>query len=268
MIMKYFQGLRWLNRGVHPHDCSLVRKRFNNSYGITYLHQGAVSYRFNSQAEMLLEAPVVWIYFPGPLFTYGALKDSTWHNRFINFTGPRVKKYIETGLFPAREQPPVFKISQPERFKASFEELYEYLERPVRNENRSVYLLEGLLLQLNEERNSQTLKDGLQNRKILKIYEEIQNEPEAEWDFKFESERLKMSYSHFRRLFKQSSGTSPMQLVIRCRLEKAAKLMVKTDKSMDEIASESGIEDIHYFSRLFKKYFFMPPGKYRREMQL
>jgi len=49
------------------------------------------------------------------------------------------------------------------------------------------------------------------------------------------------------------TGMTIHQYVIQLRIKKALNLILNTDKSICDISLEVGYEDIHYFSRLFKK---------------
>lgn len=69
---------------------------------------------------------------------------------------------------------------------------------------------------------------------------------------------------HFHRTFKTVYGLSPHQYRIQKRLGKAAELLMDIEHSVTEIAFLTGFNDIHSFSRSFKKEFGMPPTKYRR----
>ena len=50
---------------------------------------------------------------------------------------------------------------------------------------------------------------------------------------------------------------------IEFRLEKAAKLLTETEKSIAAIASETGFENVGYFCRKFKSLFGTTPKGYR-----
>ncbi len=70
---------------------------------------------------------------------------------------------------------------------------------------------------------------------------------------------------HFHRTFKTVYGLSPHQYRIQKRLGKAAELLMDIEHSVTEIAFLTGFNDIHSFSRSFKKEFGVPPTKYRRK---
>lgn len=67
------------------------------------------------------------------------------------------------------------------------------------------------------------------------------------------------------RLFQKHLGTSPVEFVISVRLERAQELLAATDKSVMEIALETGFSDSSYFGKLFRKEYLVSPGRYRKE---
>lgn len=63
--------------------------------------------------------------------------------------------------------------------------------------------------------------------------------------------------------FKKSFGLSPMRYVGAMRIEQAKHLLLTTDKSVTEIAYETGFGSIHYFSRYFGRTVGLSPNEYR-----
>ncbi|WP_416148813.1 AraC family transcriptional regulator [Salipaludibacillus sp. HK11] len=76
---------------------------------------------------------------------------------------------------------------------------------------------------------------------------------------------INYSPSHLSLLFKDQTGSSPIDYLIRERLNKAANFLVETDAKVHEIAVKVGYKDAHYFSRLFKKNKGVTPAQYRKE---
>ncbi len=69
--------------------------------------------------------------------------------------------------------------------------------------------------------------------------------------------------STFRKQFHDIIGMSPIEYKNYLIAQKAAELLKTGEFSVSEVAAEVGIDDIYYFNRMFKKYFLVPPGKYR-----
>lgn len=72
-----------------------------------------------------------------------------------------------------------------------------------------------------------------------------------------------LSTNYFSSLFKKHTGYAPNEYVIRIRIDKAKKLLAKSNTTISEICEKVGFNDIHYFSYYFKKIEGMSPSQYR-----
>lgn len=64
--------------------------------------------------------------------------------------------------------------------------------------------------------------------------------------------------------FKEISGISPVQYLIRHRIEKSKELLKDTTRSILEISLDCGFENVSYFIRQFRKVTGMTPRQYRQ----
>jgi AraC-like DNA-binding protein len=74
-----------------------------------------------------------------------------------------------------------------------------------------------------------------------------------------------VSCDYLRHLFQEYDHLSPMRHIIHSRMEKAKTLLESSEFSITAIAAQCGFDDIHYFSRLFKKEISKSPLDYRTE---
>nr|WP_281378795.1 AraC family transcriptional regulator [Paenibacillus phyllosphaerae] len=68
--------------------------------------------------------------------------------------------------------------------------------------------------------------------------------------------------NYFIRIFKKTTGLSPIQYVNRKRMDKAIELLQFSKLSVSAVSHELGMEPA-YFSRLFKEYTGLSPSEYR-----
>jgi AraC family transcriptional regulator len=68
-----------------------------------------------------------------------------------------------------------------------------------------------------------------------------------------------MSVHHFTRLLKKSTGTSPLQFLLKCRVEKALELLRTGKFRVGEAACEVGFCDQSHLDRHCRKFFGCPP---------
>jgi len=73
-----------------------------------------------------------------------------------------------------------------------------------------------------------------------------------------------LSPSQLNRRIKAATGLTTTNYVLKVRLNKAKKLLMKSQKPIGEIALDCGFGDFAYFSRSFKKEFGMTPTSFQR----
>ena len=77
------------------------------------------------------------------------------------------------------------------------------------------------------------------------------------------AELTELSPFHFSRVFKQSTGMTPLQFVIRERMLKAQQLIRETSRSLIEIALEVGYTSPSHFAQVFRRTAGMAPTEFR-----
>jgi AraC family transcriptional regulator of arabinose operon len=76
-----------------------------------------------------------------------------------------------------------------------------------------------------------------------------------------------LSPTHFRRLWQAKMGCSPQQYAHQVRMRAAARMLVASDLSIQDIAHNVGFNDPLYFSKRFRAYFNLSPSVYRQFYQ-
>jgi AraC-like DNA-binding protein/ligand-binding sensor protein len=74
-----------------------------------------------------------------------------------------------------------------------------------------------------------------------------------------------LSPPYFSTIFKEEMGENLSKYLNRLRVEKASRLLLDTDMSLSEIASCCCFEDQSWFSKKFKAFTGISPGKYRNQ---
>lgn len=79
------------------------------------------------------------------------------------------------------------------------------------------------------------------------------------------SRNMYLSPAYISKIFKEETGDSPINYLIKVRLSKAVELMKEGGRSIKSVAENVGYHDVYHFSKLFKKYYGCAPSKYRKE---
>ena len=74
-----------------------------------------------------------------------------------------------------------------------------------------------------------------------------------------------LSAPYFSSVFKNEMGENLSKYINRLRVEKAGKLLRETNLTLGEISGECCFEDQSWFSKIFKAYTGITPGKYRNQ---
>ncbi len=239
--------------------CGAWVDKFFTYYVIQYAESGEVDLQVDERQAVRLRGPVVWLTYPGPHFRFGRRDGGSWHHRFVSFKGPLAEAYVRARLFPLSD--PVIRISDPEKFGAAFDALLERLALSDAPEWRTLHRLEEILLQLSEQR---PVTDPTAVRKIRQLAERLSADSPAFCNWQETARKAGISYPHFRKLFHDLYHMPPGRFLLLRRLEKAAAMLRADELKTEEIASLCGFYDGFHFSKLFRKYYGVGPGRYRK----
>ncbi len=76
-----------------------------------------------------------------------------------------------------------------------------------------------------------------------------------------------LSPVYISKIFKEKTGDSPINFLIKIRLKKAKELLEDGQGSIKVIASMVGYDDVYHFSKLFKKYYGISPLNYQKSVR-
>ncbi len=77
---------------------------------------------------------------------------------------------------------------------------------------------------------------------------------------------VEMSRWHFSRMFKQSTGLSPHQYLMRERIEAAKRLLAKPLRNLQNIATELGFSDESHLITVFRRFTGLTPKQYIKKI--
>ena len=121
----------------------------------------------------------------------------------------------------------------------------------------------GIFRYWNKNENNSNIKitDTIKTA-LLYIEEHYENITEAEV-----AEYCNVSYNYFSFLFKNAIGKSFSEYVNFLRISKAEKLLLSPEKSITDIALETGFSTSSYFISKFKEYKGLTPKKFRKNIE-
>jgi AraC-like DNA-binding protein len=77
--------------------------------------------------------------------------------------------------------------------------------------------------------------------------------------------QVHLSERHLARIFREQTGTTPLDFLTTLRLETAQQMLLNQDKTIKEVARACGYPDVHYFTTLFGKRLGITPAAFREQ---
>jgi AraC-like DNA-binding protein len=100
---------------------------------------------------------------------------------------------------------------------------------------------------------------------LIRTLEREYTEP---WTLEQLAERAHLSRSSLMRTFRKATGQAPIDYLISRRIEAAMRDLQQTQRSVTEVALDSGFSDSNYFARQFRRVCGCAPSDFRRRMAL
>ena len=208
----------------------------------------------------------MFLLYPHEWHNYSPLKSSGWNEYWIGFEGINIDDRIENGFF--EKENPVFNIGRNEEVVDLYLRAIDIAKRQQTGSQQMLagivnYLL-GIAYSQNKLFSFEELNVTKQIEKAKVIIYENYNEPFSAEDI---ASQVNMSYSWFRRVFKQYTGLTPHQYILEVRIQKSKQLLSSTHLSSQEIAYMVGFDSSDYFCTAFKRSIKLTPLQYRKTMQ-
>ncbi|MGL5787711.1 MAG: AraC family transcriptional regulator [Bacteroidales bacterium] len=250
----------------HPEEYhfNINKGRYIDSYQLLYIYKGSGELYLRENKPIPIEEGDMILIKPGIWHSYTPNKNTGWTEYWIGFKGANIDNILLNNFFEKRT--PVYKIGYDEEVLNLYTKALD-----VANSKKAHYqqLLAGIVINLlglatynDKNRKFDTNSDiARMNKARVIMLENIDSIITGEDIAKM----VNMSYSKFRKLFKEYTETSPAQYIQELKLQKARKLLLTTNLTVKEIALSLNYTDISYFSTIFSKKNGESPKKFREK---
>lgn len=92
----------------------------------------------------------------------------------------------------------------------------------------------------------------------------LENDYSRDWKLDELLNIAHMSRSNLMRVFRKATGQTPIEYLVRLRIQKSMEMLRNTDLTITEIALEVGFNDSNYFTRQFRRILGESPRSFRR----
>jgi AraC-like DNA-binding protein len=230
----------------------LDRGRELNEYQLLYLTEGKGVFHSATVREANLREGDLWLLFPGEWHTYHPNPKTGWKSYWIGFKGRNMDDRVRAGFLTP--QKPIYHVGFSDEIVRLYKEAYA---TAVAEAAYSQQLMAGFVnhligLMYSLERNIQLSRNQTHVDMISRARLRIREALESSLTIQQVADELGVSYSNFRKLFKEHTGISPAIYQQDLRLQRAKELLSTTDMSVKEIAYRLNFESPDYFSAKFK----------------
>ncbi|MEZ5385916.1 MAG: AraC family transcriptional regulator [Prosthecobacter sp.] len=105
---------------------------------------------------------------------------------------------------------------------------------------------------------------GLPIAKLRKLEDHVGEHLGEELSLESLAEVVDLSPFHFSRIFKQTTGMTPMQFVTRERISRAQQLIRETSSSLIDVAMDVGYTSPSHFAKVFRQHVGITPTEFRK----
>jgi AraC-like DNA-binding protein len=242
----------------HPQQYSFnfERGRVLQEFQLVYITKGSGQFATQQIEKCDISEGTVIILKPGEWHTYRPDETTGWECYWVGFSGMGAENLSSMNQ--------LIKIGYDEEMVGLYRKILD-----VSNDERPGYqqLLPGILIHLvaylvyraNDKnwRDKQVI-DKIDKARLI-IREKINTQLSAEEI----AASLNMSYTWFRRMFRQYTGLAPAQYIAQMKIQKAKEMLSVSNKTIKEIAIYLGFESIDYFSTQFRKQTGHTPTQFR-----
>lgn len=236
------------------------RGRVLQEYQLLYIVKGRGEFANQATTCDVTKGTIVLLR-PGVWHSYRPSKSDGWTEYFIGFSGEMVDKAIAK-LFAEDEQ--IFNVG----LKQELVDLYQQaIEVASADRPASQQLLCGVVMHLLGNLNYIAHNSFTADRmdQIIEQSKAIMQEKAAQnLDLEVLAEQLNVSYSWFRKVFREYTGYPPAKYFMMVKLHRAQYLLVNTQESIKEIAFSLGFKSPEHFYTTFKRVMGSTPSIYRK----
>ena len=236
--------------------------RVLREYQLVYITKGRGVFASENTPEKPLCRGRLIVLFPGQWHTYHPYRQTGWNEYYIGFEGPVIDNLMKNGFLSKDNQ--VLEVGLNEELVSLFSRALEIAEADKISSQQYlagiVLHMMGMILSVSKNKIFEIgdIDQKIEQAKIImneNVFNNIDPEELAM--------RLNISYSWFRKVFRDYTGYAPAKYFQELKLRKAKQLLLSTSQSVKEISFMLAYKSTEHFFASFKKRTGFTPLEYR-----
>lgn len=238
------------------------RGRVLDEYQLQYIVDGKGTFHSASVGPTEVHSGDMFLLYPGEWHSYCPSEDG-WKCYWIGFKGHNVDDRVKAGFLSPDK--PIYYIGYNSEVVHMFESALKISEsEPVYSQQTLAGIVNWLVGMMYSLEKSESLKDSSEDQNIVNRARKIIRENlETTLSIQEIAASLGVSYSKFRRIFKEYTNLSPAYYQMDLKLQRAKDLLATTNRSVKDIAYQLDFSTPDYFSTKFKQKTGKTPSEFR-----
>lgn len=251
----------------HPsdHHFDFKNGRTLQALQILFVAEGSGWLQMESRQRQRISAESVVFLLPGVWHSYRPDPKTGWEEHWVELDGWVVRRLIEEGVVNNRQC--VFQGVESSGIAELFEKLHALLtgrrQYTVPELANTAHELLGLCAELPSAAKNPSRIAGL----VRRAEEHLVEHQSENVDLEALARKLGVGYSYFRRIFREQTGLSPWQYLLRSRLARARRIMTSSEETLASIAETAGFASAFHLSSAFKKVHGVSPDAWRKQIK-
>ncbi len=236
--------------------------RVLSEYQFVYISKGKGTFISESTKRLNITKGQIIILFPGQWHSYSPNNKTGWNEYYIGFEGKIIDKLVANGFISPQQQVLDVGINEDlvNLFSSAIKVAKEDKTASQQNLAGIVFNILGTILSLAQNKNFETKESAqkIERAKVIMLENIHKN-----INIQGIATNLGLSYSLFRKEFKEYTGYAPAQYFQEIKLRKAKELLAETNLQIKEVSYKLNFSSYEYFLSFFKKKVGFTPTEYR-----
>ena len=236
--------------------------RVLSEYQFVYISKGKGTFISENTKRLNITKGQIIILFPGQWHSYRPKNETGWNEYYIGFEGKIIDDLVENGFISPQNQVLDVGINEDlvNLFSTAIKVAKEDKTASQQNLAGIVFNILGTILSLAQNKNFET-KESAQKIERAKVI--MLENIHKDIDIQGIARNLGVSYSLFRKEFKEYTGYAPAQYFQELKLRNAKEFLAETNLPIKEISYKLNFSSYEYFLSFFKKRVGFTPTEYR-----
>ncbi len=236
------------------------QEKTHKSHLLLFLSSGKAILQIEGTEHVVTEKQAALIP-AGSSYSYGSNSDFNWSQFWMKFESTGTESLLDWTTLTASQ--PVANCTAAENVKRHFNAILNAVQRGYTEHTTLQLSLAIIKILISLHENPFDKENGESVSHIEHAMNQMREDVSNPQSLRTYAKRAGYSTSQFSHLFRQHTGTSPINYLNELRIQRAAEFLNNTDWSIKRIAYELGFEDPLYFSRNFRKCVGLSPRAYR-----